>query len=76
MTCRGRSTLRDARRGVPHGRVFVGADGLQRLARRAGMRHFVAVIGVWGRSRITASDQARFFQRIDACCPAGTAFTR
>lgn len=48
---------------------IVGADGLQRLARRAGMRHFVAVMGVWGRSRITASDQARFFQRIDRLLP-------
>ena len=48
---------------------IVGADGLQRLARRAGMRHFVAVMGVWGRSPITPSDQARFFQRIDRLLP-------
>lgn len=45
--------------------AIVGRDGLQRLARRAGMRRFLAVVGVWGDSRITASDQARFFSRID-----------
>jgi len=33
------------------------------------MRHFVAVMGVWGRSPITPSDQARFFQRIDRLLP-------
>jgi hypothetical protein len=44
---------------------IVGRDGLRRLARRAGMRRFVAVTPVWGDSRITAADQARFFERID-----------
>ena len=46
---------------------IVGADGLQRLARgNAALRRGQ---GVWGRSRITASDQARFFQRIDRLLP-------
>ena len=44
---------------------IVGREGLERLARQAGMRRFVAVTRRWGDSRITASDQARFFARID-----------
>ena len=44
---------------------IVGVDGLRRLARRAGMRRFSPAARVWGDSRITASDQARFFGRID-----------
>ncbi|MGH2917130.1 MAG: serine hydrolase [Solirubrobacteraceae bacterium] len=48
---------------------IVGARGLTGLARRAGMRRFVPVMGIWGTSRITASDQARFFQRIDRFVP-------
>ena len=43
----------------------VGLPGLRRLARRVGMRRFTPVAGIWGASRITASDQARFFVRID-----------
>ena len=55
----------------PANRLFgiVGVDGLQRLARRAGMRRFAARAPVWGTSRITASDQARFLQRIDRLVP-------
>jgi beta-lactamase class A len=45
---------------------FVGARRLSRLARRAGMRRFTpAPTRVWGQSRISADDQARFFLRID-----------
>ncbi len=44
---------------------IVGRDGLRRVARRAGMRRFAPVTPAWGESRITASDQARFFGRID-----------
>ena len=46
----------------------VGADGLNRLARRAGMRRFTPN-PVWGGSQITARDQARFFFRIDRLIP-------
>jgi hypothetical protein len=49
---------------------IVGTGGLMRLARRARMRHFVPVAGIWGASRITARDQARFFLRIDHFIPA------
>jgi hypothetical protein len=48
----------------------VGAAGLYRVARRAGMRHFRVHQPVWGLSEITAADQARFFYRIDAYVPA------
>ena len=48
---------------------IVGADGLTRLAHAAGMRAFVPVTGIWGLSRITAADQARFFLRIDSLLP-------
>jgi Beta-lactamase enzyme family len=46
----------------------VGPGGLQRLARRAGMRRFVAN-PVWGGCQVTARDQARFFARIDRLLP-------
>jgi Beta-lactamase enzyme family len=48
---------------------IVGVNGLRRLARRVGMRRFVPVAGLWGTSRVTANDQARFFQRIDRFLP-------
>jgi hypothetical protein len=50
------------------GRVLgiVGAGGLRALARRAGMRRFTPVTGIWGLSRIDAADQARYLFRIDA----------
>ena len=41
----------------------VGASGLVRVARRAGMRRFVPN-PVWGGCQVTARDQARFFFRI------------
>jgi beta-lactamase class A len=46
----------------------VGVDGLTRLARRAGMRGFVAN-PVWGGCQVTARDQARLFLRIRALLP-------
>jgi len=46
----------------------VGIDGLNRLARRAGMRQFAAN-PVWGGCQVTARDQARFFLRIRALLP-------
>jgi hypothetical protein len=50
------------------GRVLalVGPGSLRALARRAGMRRFTPVTGIWGLSRIDAADQARYFLRIDA----------
>jgi beta-lactamase class A len=49
-------------------RDIVGNDALARLARRAGMRRFVAAPS-WGSSLITARDQTRFFLRIDRLVP-------
>jgi hypothetical protein len=46
----------------------VGVDGLNRLARRVGMRSFAAN-PVWGGCQVTARDQARFFLRIRALLP-------
>ena len=46
----------------------VGEGGLRRLARRAGMRRFVAN-PVWGGCQVTARDQARFFFRIRTLLP-------
>ena len=46
----------------------VGLAALSRLARRAGMRHFLPH-PVWGGSTIAAADQARFFLRIDRLVP-------
>src|SRR5437763_2725820 len=37
---------------------IVGPGGLRALARRAGMRRFTPVTGIWGLSRIDAADQA------------------
>ena len=48
----------------------VGAAGLYRLARLAGMSRFRLVWPVWGLSQTTARDQARFFWRIDSYVPA------
>jgi Beta-lactamase enzyme family len=45
-------------------RDIVGAAGLYRVARRAGMRHF-RVHPVWGLSRTDAADQTRFFLRLE-----------
>ncbi|MBA3807838.1 MAG: serine hydrolase, partial [Solirubrobacterales bacterium] len=45
--------------------AFVGPAGVYGVARRAGMRHFSLDPVIWGLSRIDASDQSRFFLRID-----------
>jgi len=49
------------------GRVLgiVRPRGLRALARRAGMRRFTPVTGIWGLSRIDAADQARYFLHVD-----------
>lgn len=47
----------------------VGTSGLNRLAKRAGMRRFIPN-PVWGGSQLTARDQARFFFRIRSLIPA------
>jgi hypothetical protein len=45
---------------------IVGPAGVYAVARGARMRRFSLVTGLWGRSRIDAVDQARFFLHIDA----------
>jgi hypothetical protein len=44
---------------------IVGDGSLSALARRVGMNRFVPVSFPWGESRITASDQTKFFLHID-----------
>ncbi|MGH2957565.1 MAG: serine hydrolase, partial [Solirubrobacterales bacterium] len=46
----------------------VGPSGLQRLARRSGMRRFAAN-PAWGGCQVTAVDQARFFRRLGSLLP-------
>jgi len=48
---------------------LLGRGPLNRLAERAGMRHFQLVISPWGTSKITAEDQARYFARVDLLTP-------
>jgi beta-lactamase class A len=47
----------------------VGTGRLSALARRAGMRRFTPVAGIWGNSQIDAEDQARYFFQIDRLIP-------
>lgn len=49
---------------------LVGDGGLRQVARRAGMRRFTPGGPIWGLSRITARDQARFMIRVDRLVPA------
>jgi hypothetical protein len=50
--------------------VRLGFGALDRLARRAGMTHFVeATQDCWGCARVTARDQTRFFLAIDRLLP-------
>jgi hypothetical protein len=44
---------------------IVGDSGLQALAARVGMRNF-ATDPIWGKTRITAADQTKFFYSIDS----------
>ena len=48
--------------------VQIGNDGLNRVARAAGMNKFKPS-SVWGNSQITAADQVRFFMQIDTLVP-------
>lgn len=45
--------------------AVVGDEGLERVARRAGMHDFEPTPGFWGGARITAADMARFFDRLE-----------
>jgi hypothetical protein len=47
----------------------VGDDGLEEVARRAGMRDFEPTPGFWGGDWITAADTAGFFYRLEANLP-------
>jgi hypothetical protein len=47
----------------------VGDEGLEEVARRAGMRSFEATPGFWGGDKVTAADLARFFFRLEANLP-------
>ena len=47
----------------------LGAEQIDRVARKAGMRRFHLDRAVWGRSLITAREQSRFFLHIDALLP-------
>jgi beta-lactamase class A len=46
--------------------AYVGAARVRAAARRVGMRRFRLVTGLWGASRIDASDQTRFFLHLEA----------
>jgi beta-lactamase family protein len=46
----------------------IGAGGLRRVARVAGMRRFTPA-SPWGVSQVTAADQVRFFLHIDGLVP-------
>jgi hypothetical protein len=48
---------------------WVGRGGLNRLARKAHMKHFRFEYPIWGNSRINAEDQARYFYEIDKLMP-------
>jgi beta-lactamase class A len=47
----------------------VGDEGLEEVARRAGMPSFGVTPGFWGGDQITAADMARFFFRLEANLP-------
>ena len=47
----------------------VGDEGLEEVARRAGMRDFEPTPGFWGGDQVTAADLARFFFRLEANLP-------
>jgi beta-lactamase class A len=48
---------------------LVGTDALVRLARHTGMRRFRPSLPIWGRSRIDAADQSRFFLHLERRVP-------
>src|SRR5206468_6042858 len=45
-------------------RAIVGNTGLRALAHRVGMKHF-GTDAIWGKTRITADDQTKFFYSVD-----------
>jgi hypothetical protein len=47
----------------------VGDEGLEEVARRAGMTNFEPTPGFWGGDQVTAADLARFFFRLEANLP-------
>ncbi len=47
----------------------VGDEGLEEVAREAGMRDFEVTPGFWGGDKVTAADLARFFFRLEANLP-------
>jgi hypothetical protein len=47
----------------------LGSGALDRLARRAGMRDFAEAYPIWGASRTSPEDQARFFLRLPELIP-------
>lgn len=49
---------------------MVGTRGLRRVARRAGMKRFTPASPIWGNSRVTPSDQTRYFLRIRSSLPS------
>ena len=49
---------------------IVGTGGLRRVARLGEMERFTPVTPIWGHSRVTPEDQARFFLRIESLLPA------
>lgn len=48
----------------------VGATAIARTARASGQRQFRLITPIWGLSRTSANDQARFFRNLDAVLPA------
>jgi len=48
----------------------LSASSIARTARASGQRRFRLVTPIWGLSRTTAVDQARFFRNLDAVLPA------
>ncbi|MBA2505987.1 MAG: hypothetical protein H0V29_08595 [Thermoleophilaceae bacterium] len=48
---------------------LVGASGVQRVARLAGMTRFRITCCSWTSAKVTAADQARLFARIDCLAP-------
>jgi beta-lactamase class A len=47
----------------------VGDEGLEEVARRAGMTNFEPTPGFWGGDQVTAADLAKFFFRLEANLP-------
>ena len=48
---------------------IVGTRGLRRVARRARMERFTPALPIWGNSRVSPSDQTRYFLQIRSLLP-------